>query len=211
MALFLDATKGLGNLTTPENTMMNNAIVATDATLTWTAIKAAAPSYDDTMNGTSGNDNLSSGAGNDTLNGLAGDDNLFGQDDDDTLNGWYDNDSLYGGAGNDGAYGWYGDDVYYYESGDDFYSELNAGGTDKIVLPAGITLGDLTFYQEAHYSQDGSLFIVVDGLGTIETPFFASIYGGVASSRIETIEFSNTSTVNWELVYVIYDLRNERL
>lgn len=196
VALLLDATKGLGNLTSTENTMMNDAIVATDATLTWTSIKAVAPSYDDTVNGTSGNDSLYGGNGNDILNGADGNDNLYGQNDSDTLNGWYGNDSLYGGAGNDTALGSYGDDIYYYESGDDLYSELNAGGADKIVLPSGITLSELSFYHVAHYTQEGSLFIVVEGLGTIETPFFNN-YGGLYSSRIETLEFSDASTVNW--------------
>ncbi|RVH60075.1 type I secretion C-terminal target domain-containing protein [Sinorhizobium meliloti] len=250
VARLLDASKGLANLTGGENTMMNNAIVATDAMLTWAEVKTfSEPGTGSTINGTSGADTLNGtaasetingnggtdlingGAGHDTISAGAGDDTvyggsgndqisgssgdnytLYGEDGDDTLiatggadvldggagndtlTGGYGNDILRGGSGGDVVEGGHGDDIYEYASGNHFYTDTS--GADTIKLASGITSGDLSFFQMANGGSDGQLVIVVDGAGTIETPFIIS-GGTLLSSRIETLMFADTSTFNF--------------
>ncbi|WP_457811907.1 calcium-binding protein [Sinorhizobium meliloti] len=232
---FLAFTKGLTELETAENTMMNNAIIATDGSLSWNSIKPpSVPTWhslaltgtpdDDTVTGSAGADVLSPGAGHDTVYGLAGNDTisggsgndlLYGGNNDDTVSGEDGNDTIYGddgadtlygndgqdtlygyegadilngGAGGDFLYGENGNDTYRYESGNDYYSEIGKSGTDSIVLPSGITSGHLSFYAIVTGSQTGSLFIVVDGLGVIETPHFGAT-GTLWSNRIESLNY----------------------
>ena len=64
----------------------------------------------DTLKGEAGNDNLNGGNGNDTLKGGAGDDNLNGDNGNDTLKGGAGNDILWGDAGNDLLDGGHGND-----------------------------------------------------------------------------------------------------
>lgn len=214
VARFLDATKGFENLTVTENGWMNTSIVATDAGLSWTGIKALVDIDNGgaTIYGTSGADTLTGTAhseiiygddGNDTVNAVAGDDELYGNTGNDTLNGGAGQDTLYGqgdndildgGSGGDIVYGGYGDDTYVYASGSDLY--YDDSGTDSITLPGGITSGDVTFYRfEDDPAFLRSLFIVVGTLGTIElTDHFGS--NGDVSALIETLTFADTSTYN---------------
>ena len=88
-----------------------------------------------TINGTSGFDNLVGTTGADIINGLGGNDTLTGGGGNDTLDGGTGNDQMWGGAGND---------VYYVDSARDFCLEqisgtnaADAGGTDLVYASAG--------------------------------------------------------------------------
>ena len=75
--------------------------------------------WDDTLQGTAGNDWIRAYAGNDTVHGDAGDDQLYGDEGDDRLHGDGDNDYLSGGEGNDMLYGGSGADTLAGDAGDD--------------------------------------------------------------------------------------------
>jgi len=167
---------------------------------------------DDTIHGLAGNDVIHGSYGNDTIYGDDGDNTLYGDEGNDFIAGGTGNDLIYGGAGNDDLHGGYGDDIYhpgtggntiesrtgndtfYYEGGDDVITEY--GGTDQIIMPTGITSGDLTF---SRVSSDGShvyfddLLIEIDGGGTIQirSQFYTS-----GAPAVETIVFSDTSTLS---------------
>jgi Ca2+-binding RTX toxin-like protein len=84
-----------------------------------------------TIRGTSDNDNLMGGAGNDTLIGFAGNDNLNGGFGDDRLDGSSGNDNLMGGFGNDTLIGGSGNDNLNGDFGDD---RLDGGsGNDNLI------------------------------------------------------------------------------
>lgn len=177
-------------------------------------------SGNDTLDGGVGNDQIYGHDGNDTLEGGTGDDlvyggdgtnTIYGEDGNDTLDGGNHVDTIYGGNGNDViygrdgndnlyagsggniVYGGYGDDTYFYEGGNDVYDELTNSGTDTIKLGSGIVLNDLTFSRHISVPHE-TLFIDVDGAGTIETGFFSLNSGYLLSERIETITFFDTST-----------------
>jgi len=97
---------------------------------------------DNTLNGTQGNDVLSSGFGKDVINGFAGDDQLFGEDGADILNGGDGDDFLSGGAGHDQLSGGAGADTFDGGSGRDavIYNESTTGVVLDFVL--GGTGGD---------------------------------------------------------------------
>ena len=94
---------------------------------------------EDTLSGSSENDDLEGNSddntilafdGDDELSGASGDDTLNGGSDDDTLGGDSGDDSLLGGSGNDELGGDSGDDILNSGSGND---ELNGGsGNDKL-------------------------------------------------------------------------------
>lgn len=215
---FLHTVRGLNDLSVGEVDMLDEAVVATDAGLSWDYIKNEVLSTieGDTIDGTSGNDTITGTQYADVLNGHDGDDTISGGDGHDELSGGDGADTLDGGAGNDTLTGYLGndtfragtggnfvfggggDDLYEYEGGNDVYSEIgDYTGTDKIVLPSGVVANDLSFFQVATGSQPGSLFIDIDGLGRIETPYFSAYGGNLITDRIETIEFSDTSTFNF--------------
>lgn len=119
----------------------------------------------DTVNGGSGADRLFGGTGDDAVNGGAGNDIIYGDDGDDVLAGDGDNDMIRGGPGADELLGGAGADVLVPGSGlddvdggdgnDDIVildvCELESGevldggdGTDRLLLPAGVSLGTLT-------------------------------------------------------------------
>lgn len=144
---FLAFTKGFAELETAENTMMNDAIIATDSGLSWSeVITTSAPGWhgyalsgtpdDDEIDGTAGSDVLSGGAGNDELDGKAGNDTLSGGVGHDEIYGGNDHDTLYGDEGNDHLYGGYGDDALYGGADEDYlqgsYGDdiLNGGAGD---------------------------------------------------------------------------------
>ncbi|MHC2424237.1 Ca2+-binding RTX toxin-like protein [Bradyrhizobium elkanii] len=245
IADFLDATKGLTNLTTTENGWLESAVNASDSSLHWSAVKdlyndvgiagsnTAPTAYNDNLYGTSGNDVIDGLTGNDTINGGQGNDTLYGGDGNDTLDGYWGNDTLEGGAGDDVLTGGLGADIlsggtgndtlrgndgadildggaggnrleggidadtYIYNVGaDDYiYDATNYGDTsiDKIVMPSGIELGDLSFYRTGP-STANDLLIVVDGGGTIQIQ--DHFYTANPVYRVEQIEFSDASTFN---------------
>jgi VCBS repeat-containing protein len=93
---------------------------------------------DDTIYGTSGNDNLSGGNGKDTIHGLGGDDIIHGGNGVDTL---------YGDDGNDQLFGDNGSDFLIGGAGDDLLDGLN--GFD-VARYSGM-IGEYSFYSAAGY------------------------------------------------------------
>lgn len=92
-----------------------------------------------TIQGTSGNDNihgfgsddtLKGGKGNDRIQGGLGDDQLFGDQGDDILSGGDGNDSIWGGRGNDIGFGGDGNDLLFGQTGDDIM--IGDGGNDLV-------------------------------------------------------------------------------
>lgn len=214
---FLEATKGLENLTVDEVSWLEAAVNATDSNLHWTnaanivAEEIHGSGTDDTIHGLPTPDVIHGGDGNDVIYGEGGNDTLYGDAGNDVIYGGADNDTIYGGDGNDTLSGGDGDntyhpgaggntitggsdsDTYVYGGGEDVILEY--GGTDKIVLPAGVTLSDLTF---SRVSSNGShlyfedLLIQVAGAGSIQ------IHGQFTNtaSRVETIVFADSSTLD---------------
>lgn len=159
-----------------------------------------------TLTGTDGNDTLygveQGGDQEDTIYGGAGDDTiyayapnytdsdanwLYGEAGADTIYGGSGADTLSGGDGNDTITGGNGNDIYIYNTGHDVFHE-GVGGTDEIQLAAGIVAEDIT------YSRVGSndLLITVYGEGSIRIDSFYQS----SSYKIETLRFSDNSTVN---------------
>lgn len=126
-----------------------------------------------TINGTSGNDTLTSGNQADTLNGLGGNDVLYGGGGNDLLNGDAGNDSLYGGSGADRLFGGDGDDLLDGGSGND----ILYGGNGNDILNGGD--GNDSMFGDAG---DDTL---LGGAGA------DTMDGG---SGIDTVDYSSTST-----------------
>ena len=85
---------------------------------------------DDTLKGTSGEDEMRGFGGDDTLSGKNGDDTLYGGTGDDLIKGQAGADTLYGDAGNDDLQGGAGDDTLYGDAGND---TLDGGSGDDIL------------------------------------------------------------------------------
>jgi Ca2+-binding RTX toxin-like protein len=79
---------------------------------------------DSTINGTAGDDIITSRIDGATINGLGGDDELYGMAGDDVLDGGTGNDFMAGGAGND---------TYFVDSAGDFVSEIAGQGDNDTV------------------------------------------------------------------------------
>ncbi|MBN8997703.1 MAG: type I secretion C-terminal target domain-containing protein [Rhizobiales bacterium] len=214
---FLEATKGLENLTVSEVSWLEAAVNETDETLHWTnaanivAEEIQGSGTDDTIYGEdtpdiihgnegndriygeAGNDTLYGDAGNDLIYGGAGDDVIYGGDGDDTLYGSGGDDTYYAGTGGNTITGGSDNDTYVYGGGDDVILEY--GGSDQIVLPTGVSLSDLTITRVStsnshNYFDD--LLIQIDGSGSIQ------IHGQFsnAASKVETLVFSDSSTLD---------------
>ncbi|GGC12757.1 hypothetical protein GCM10011494_34490 [Novosphingobium endophyticum] len=208
VARFLDAVKGLDNLTSQENTWVDDAIYASDNMLTWTGIKdqldfdpgftsVSGTGGDDTlygdgginlMSGSGGNDTYYASGGDDTITGSSGIDTMYGEAGNDALDGKAGDDVLTGGDGDDTVEGGDGNDTYIYTSGRDWYSEYASGGADVIEMPSGIASGDLVISRQ----NEDDLVIEVGSLGQIEMyRWFVS-----ANYQIETVVFADTSTLD---------------
>lgn len=159
----------------------------------------------DTLHGDAGNDLIYGGDGADQILGGDGNDELYGGDDDDIIEGNAGGDYIEGGLGNDvlmpgtggnTVRGNGGNDTYVYGGGNDVYSEYSAGGTDTILMPSGVTLGDLVFYRGGIADPDNGLMVEVDDLGVIEIEYFFTESGTPwsGSNNIETITFFDSST-----------------
>lgn len=102
----------------------------------------------DTLNGRGGNDTLTGRGGNDVIAGGTGRDRLFGNTGSDVLRGDSFNDTLVGGSGNDTLRGGAGADIYVFnspEQGIDVIQDFSPGGGDRIQISAegfGIELND---------------------------------------------------------------------
>jgi Ca2+-binding RTX toxin-like protein len=204
VAQFVDTVKGFANLTSSENTMLDNAIAATDPSLSWSTDKAVAyadlPSIGGegiTLYGTAGAESISGGqgddllygaGGNDTLQGYAGNDRLYGEDGDDILDPGVGGNFVNGGTGND---------TFIFSGGSDVYSESYGGGTDTVVLPSGITLNDLTFTQVVENGYSTGLMVSVGSdYDFLVSNFFYNTAGTIMpdSANIETLTFSDSTT-----------------
>jgi CshA-type fibril repeat protein len=105
-------------------------------------------------------DKLGGGAGNDRIFGNEGQDMLCGDEGNDTLRGGKDNDMLCGGDGDDWLMGEQGDDTIVSGLGNDLIGlELDGAtnmiadlqiGSDRLVLPDGVSFNDLTFSQSGN-------------------------------------------------------------
>lgn len=118
--------------------------------------------FDDTINGSAGNEFLHGEDGNDTINGGDGIDRIYGGDGDDIQRGDGGNDTLYGSAGADQLNGGVGNDsVRYTEAESAVELDMATGGT------VGDAAGDTYFGIESIY---GSLFddVITGTSGTNE-------------------------------------------
>ena len=128
---------------------------------------------EDTLSGSSENDDLEGNSddntilafdGDDELSGASGDDTLNGGSDDDTLGGDSGDDSLLGGSGNDKLYGGKNNDILNGGSGDDILkgnsgNDILVGSTGKDTLTGGD--GEDSFlFEKIEYAQTT---IVVNG------------------------------------------------
>lgn len=221
VAQFIDAIKGIGNVTMTEAGWLDSTIASTDSSLSWSTISAQATDFDtlggtpsnymygsgggsDTVTGTSANDEITVYNGGNTVHGGIGNDTIIGSASGDTLYGDGGNDSIYGGAGADTLgggtggnylYGYGGNDTYIYGGGFDYISENGLGGTEQIVMPSGVTLGDLSFNRVDGGGNDyEDLLITVAGYHTIQIQ--EQLNTSSPDYQIESILFSDTSTLD---------------
>ena len=210
-AQFLGYTKGLGNVSGGEETMLDDAVDDTnEATLDdWDDVVSTMtanlgdiidspddwPDFDNQLysntSGTSGADTLSGTNGvNDRIQGFNGNDTLSGLSGNDKLEGGNGNDTLDGGAGDDYLIGGSDNDIFIWSAGRDTFTESNSG-TDEIQVAAttGLTSTDVVDI----FRTDNNLVIQLpdDEFLTIDGHFAAS------SQRIETIRFmDDNSTIS---------------
>lgn len=189
---------GTSNLSTGDQTALDDAITNSDASLDLSTIVGnldfVAPAGS-TYNGTSGDDTLTGGTGYDTLNGDTGNDTLYGNDGNDTLNGNGGDDALYGGNGSDYLLGGGGNDTYHYDlsTGWDIIKESGIGtgnDADEIVFGSGIDSGDLTL---TRYNSNGLVIDIDTGTQTGQI-FIEDQFKG--NGHVETIRFSDNSTID---------------
>ena len=195
----IEYTVGVSNLSGGDQTYLDDAIYATDNSLSLSGIVSSL-AYDapdgSTYNGTSGDDTVTGGSGYDEVNGLDGNDTVEGGIGNDVLDGGLGDDVLVGGSGNDYLLGGLGDDEYQWSAGQGFDTIKEQGvGTgnddDRIVLGSGFDSGDLTITRVGN----SDLLIEIDngsqtGSILIEDQFNYASGGG----HVELIEFSDTST-----------------
>lgn len=199
VAKFIDHTVGISNLSVTEIGWLDDAVYASDPTLTWDDVKA--PVYPsgmlnygtsgvDNITGTDYDDDLYGQAGNDTISGGGGDDEIYGGNDNDTLSGGDGNDMLQGADGNDvlggglgsnNLVGGAGNDSYIYEGGDDLIDEY--AGTDTIFLPDGVAPSDVLMFRRSDATTDLFLSIADAGVIRIGGQFLSSMYW------VETLDF----------------------
>lgn len=120
----------------------------------------------DTLNGLGGHDLLSGGIGNDKLDGGDGNDVLFGNLGDDTLIGGNGKDVLFGGYGYDKLWGGAGADTFHFglDWGQDTVYDFNTA-EDRIILDDGVRV---TRTKVQDVNSDGVKDLVLTlGLGTV--------------------------------------------
>ncbi|WP_294245168.1 calcium-binding protein [Propionivibrio sp.] len=183
---------------------------------------------DDTLDGGTGNDTLLGGTGDDQLLGGEGNDSLFGDlqyspiyntnlgaggndvlsggAGDDTLDGGGGNDTLDGGSGNDVLKGGSGNDIYLFgrQQGADRIIEGDGstnGGTDEIVLAAGILPGAVALYRSSDRldpynlpTAPDDLVLVLDGNGA--ELWIQDFFNSAAEQRVESIRFADGTVWN---------------
>lgn len=146
-----------------------------------------------TLNGTSGRDELKGKNGNDILNGGNGNDTLIGGNGKDTLNGGISNDILLGGNGDDLLNGGQGNDTLTGGKGSDrFVLAAGAGidtitdfkdGLDQLALSGTLSFGELTIAQGTD-TNAANTFISVTSSNEL-----LAILNGVNVSAITVADF----------------------
>lgn len=153
----------------------------------------------DYVHGLGGNDTIDGGSGNDTLYGEVGNDSLVGGAGDDELNGddadlvAVGNDSLDGGAGNDTLSGGKGDDVYTFGRGYGYDIVTDDGGSDRIVLAAGIVPANVSLFRDSD-----DLVLMLDG-SRVQMRVTGH-FGTSANRQVEAIVFADGTV--WDQAYV---------
>ncbi|MFH1159083.1 MAG: calcium-binding protein, partial [Pseudomonadota bacterium] len=189
----IEYTVGTDNLSGADQTALDGAITASDATLDLADIIATLGVDDltgSTINGTGGADILNGGVLNDLINGINGNDTLTGGAGIDTLAGGAGDDTLIGGTGGDYLLGSDGNDTYSYALGDGEDEISDTSGTDKISFGAGIDSGDLAF--ERRINND--LLINID-TGTQTGQIIVDNFFDTSAFAVETILFDDASTL----------------
>lgn len=134
----------------------------------------------------------------DTLVGFSTADVLLGNGGDDFLQGDAGNDDLRGGAGNDQVNGDAGDDTYRFGRAQGYDEIVDSGGTNRIVLDAGIATSAVTLYRTSSLgtltrSQESTAFddlvLVLDG--GREQIRIEGFYNGQNPRPIATIGFAD--------------------
>ena len=213
LRLVIGARGGEANLTAGDISSLDTAITNSDALLDFDTVRDTIFSSTidgleidgdasaNTISGTSNDDILDGKEGNDTVTGGDGKDTLYGDDGDDTLTGGLDDDLIFGGDG---------DDTFVYNLGDGFdvYREsLESETGDKILFGAGITSSDLSFSRLSNDDLEISINVVGnEGTIVIENQFNTTTSLGF----IETIEFSDTSTLDLTAVNHTFTATDEK-
>ena len=147
VARIIDSIVGLDNLTNTEEGWLDDAVLASDLTLSWADVldlmddsEPYAPytgtNGADSITASDGDNDIYAYDGNDTVHALRGDDTVYAGAGDDVVYGGDGDDELFGGignesgSGNDTLYGGDGDDTLWGEDGDD----ILAGGEGGNVL-----------------------------------------------------------------------------
>lgn len=134
---------------------------------------------DNIITGTIAADTLNGGAGNDTLNGGEGND---------ILDGGADNDIITGGAG---------DDRLVSSSGND--TVIGGLDSDTLFVGASVTLGQMAFTRDPN---GNDLILTIDGTRTITIQNQYALTGGVATLRVETVEYgSSAATIDLSTLF----------
>jgi Ca2+-binding RTX toxin-like protein len=190
----VDQAVGVSSLTTGELQKLNDALAASDLTLTadqlleriqWALdMNTETSSVGDHLQGTTGNDVLVADASNDTLVGGNGNDSLTGGLGDDILSAGNNADTLFGGLGNDRLDGGGGVDLYLYYAGQG-HDVLWESGTDIDTLEfgPGVTLADLDIARISNTALR---------IGILPTAGTGSIT--VEQGNLEILKFADNST-----------------
>jgi Ca2+-binding RTX toxin-like protein len=196
---FLDTIAGLTSLSSTENGWLNDAVYASDSSLTWDAVKIAmgndnpgstitGTSGDETLTGTGGEDTISGIGGHDLINAGGGNDLVYTGDDSSTVNGGDGNDKIYGGASGDTLSGGAGNDTIYANDGNNVID----GGTGGNYLYGGA--GNET------YMYSGGHDLILDNNGTDEIV----LPSGITSSDLSfSIVVSEDGTSFYDLLIQI--------
>lgn len=219
VAVFLENTVGLANLSGTEITWLDDAVDGSSASsLSWADIldtlevqEIDGVAGNDTVNGTPWDDILNeeySGGlndGNETLYGFEGNDILHGGDGDDIL---------VGGAGNDTYYGGWGSDTYVYDSGHDVIDDLGGNSvivdTEIIQFAAGITPEDVTLkIARTDTAYTDHYILEVAGRGTI-TIKNDGAYWTTLPQQVDELHFADSTVLSFpELDAIVYGTQDD--
>lgn len=149
-----------GDLTVGDEAMLDDAIEASDANLTWYKEDHALSGYPVSIehrvfhpagSTIEGDNSANISASDPAVDGTANDDTMYGYGGDDVLNGHLGNDVMYGGDGNDELIGEGGTDILYGGAGDD-------------ILRPGI---GITGASDMVFGEDGNDTLYIGGSGQV--------------------------------------------